>query len=188
VSRLWPYTFLLAGLTLLGAQPAAKSPASRQEDNAIWKVANFLIFAGGIGYGVMKLAPGFFNARSDDIQRGIKEATGLKMEADLRYSEADRKMANLGLEVDRLRAESQAEMEREYARLRAHTAVESAHIQESAAAEIEARRADGAAELRLFITQQALAAAEVRLRERFAATDQEDPVGDFLQLVERGKN
>jgi len=181
------YLFFLAGLSLLGAAKPTGSDV-HEEDNTIWKIANFAIFAGGIGYVVIKFAPAFFNARSADIQKAIKDATGLKMEADLRYSETDRKMANLAEEVGRLRAESQIEMDREYARLRAHTAEEIAYIQKSVGVEIEARRADGADNLRVYATGQALAAAEGRLRERFASADQQDLVGDFLRLVERGKN
>jgi len=188
MSRRLLYLFTLAGLTLLGAQKPAQPEGVHEEDNTLWKIANFAIFAGGIGYVVVKFAPAFFNARSADIQKAIKDATGLKMEADLRYSETDRKMANLADEVGRLRAESQAEMEREYARLRAHTGEEIAYIQKSVGVEIETRRADGAAKLRVYAAEQALAAAEGRLRERFVSDDQKDLVGDFLRLVERGKN
>jgi F0F1-type ATP synthase membrane subunit b/b' len=182
------YLFMLTGLTLLAAQKPAKSESAHEDHNTIWTIANFAVFAGGIGYFVIKFAPAFFNARSADIQKAIKDATGLKMEADLRYSETDRKMANLAEEVDRLRAESQAEMEREYARLRAQTAEEIAYIQRSLGMEIEAQRTEGAAKLRVYATQQALAAAESRLRERLASTDQKDLLADFLRLVERGKN
>jgi F-type H+-transporting ATPase subunit b len=182
------YLLLLAGLTVLGAEKSASAENASEASNTGWKIANFAIFAGGIGYFIFKFAPGFFHARSADIQKAIKDATGLKMEADLRYSETDRKMANLAEEVGRLRAESQAEMEREYARLRAHTAEEIAYIQRNVGVEIEAQQAEGAAKLRGYATEQALAEAESRLRERLGSTDQKDFVGDFLRLVERGKN
>jgi F-type H+-transporting ATPase subunit b len=157
-------------------------------EDFIWKILNFAIFAGGIGYLIVKFAPSFFNARSADIQKAIKDATGLKMDADLRYSEIDRKMANLSGEVGKLRAESQAEMQREHERLRAQTREEIAYIQKSALSQIDALRGEGAVTLRLHATQQALAAAEARLRERFASADQKDLFSDFVRLVERGKN
>jgi len=157
-------------------------------DEFIWKVLNFAIFAGGIGYAIVKFGPSFFNARSADIQKAIKDATGLKMDADLRYSEIDRKMANLSSEVGKLRAESQAEMRREHERMSAQTQEEIAYIQKSALSQIDALRTEGAVTLRVHATQQALALAEARLRERFAAADQKDLFGDFVKLVERGKN
>jgi F-type H+-transporting ATPase subunit b len=157
-------------------------------EDLIWKILNFVIFAGGIGYAIVKFAPSFFNARSADIQKAIKDATGLKMNADLRYSEIDRKMANLASEVGKLRAESQAEMRREHERMSAQTQEEIAYIQKSALSQIDALRTEGAVTLRVHATQQALAIAEARLRERFAAADQKDLFGDFVRLVERGKN
>jgi F-type H+-transporting ATPase subunit b len=181
--------FLLAGFSLLHGQQAAKPETAQQEDeNLIWKIANFAIFAGGIGYVIWKYAPAFFNARSADIQRAIKEATGLKMDADLRYSEIDRKMADLNSEVAKLRAESQAEMEREYERMKAHTREEIAYIERGALSEIDALRGEGADKLRVHATHQALALAEEQLRERLAASDQKDLVADFLKLVARGRN
>lgn len=180
---------LLVGAGLLNAQEPVKTEGAAPEtDNTIWKIANFAIFAGGIGYAVIKFAPAFFNTRSADIQKAIQEATGLKMNADLRYSEIDRKMANLSGEVAKLRAESQAEMEREHARMIAQAQDEVAYIQRSTAAEVEALRGEGANKLRIHATHQALALAESRLRARFASADQKDLVNDFVQLVERGKN
>lgn len=182
------YIFLLAGMSVLYAQEPAKAEAAHEDDNLVWKIANFAIFAGALGFAIYKYAPAFFNARSADIQRAIQEATGLKLNADLRYSEIDRKMANLSVEVGRLRAEAQVEMEREHARLVAQTNEEIAYIQKSNAAEIDALRGEGADKLRVHATQQALALAEARLRERFAASDQKDLYGDFMRLVQRGKN
>ena len=180
--------FLFVGLAVLHAQEGPQAEAPHGDPNLIWKIVNFAIFAGGMGYLIVKFAPAFFNARSADIQKAIQEATGLKMDADLRYSEIDRKMANLSGEVAKLRAESQAEMEREHARVRAQTKEEIAYIDRSTGAEIEALRADAAVQLRIYATQQALAHAEGRLRERFASSDQKDLVDDFVRLVERGTN
>jgi len=182
------WVFLLAGVSLALAAETAKPEAAHEEDIMIWKIANFLIFAGGIGFLLYKFAPSFFESRSADIQQAIQEATGLKLTADLRYSEIDRKMANLSGEVGKLRAEAQMEMEREHERMIAQTKEEIVHIQKSTAAEIEALRGEGAERLRVYATHQALALAEARLRDRFAATDQKDLVNEFLTLVERGKN
>jgi F-type H+-transporting ATPase subunit b len=186
--RRFLFLFLWAGLGLLSAQEASRVEASHEDDNLKWKIANFAIFAGGIGYAIAKLAPAFFNARSADIQKAIQESTGLKMNADLRYSEIDRKMANLSSEVGRLRAEAQIEMEREHARMIEQAREEVAYIQRSTAAEIEALRGEGVDKLRVHATHAALTLAEARLRERFAAADQKDLYSDFVRLVERGQN
>jgi F-type H+-transporting ATPase subunit b len=182
------YLFFFAALAIVGAQQSSNLEAAQQDQDLIWKIANFAIFAGGIGYAIFKYAPTFFNTRSSDIQKAIQEATGLKMDADLRYSEIDRRMANLAVEVGKLRAEARAEMDREHARMKAQTQEEIAYIQRTSAAEIEALRGEGADQLRVHATHQALALAESRLRERLASADQNDLFADFVNLVERGKN
>jgi F-type H+-transporting ATPase subunit b len=153
-----------------------------------WKIVNFAIFAIGLGYALVKFAPRFFNARSADIQKAIREATGLKMNADLRYSEIDRKMANLAGEVDKLRAEANAEMEREHERLLREAAEEAERIRKNTAAEIDAWRAEGANQVRRHTAQLAFALAERRLRDRFSAGEPAEMLHDFANLVERGKN
>ena len=186
--RRFLFLFLLAGMGLLHAQQASEREAAHEDEHLGWKIVNFAIFAGGIGYVFAKFAPAFFNARSADIQKAIQDATGLKMNADLRYSEIDRKMANLSSEVGKLRAEAHSEMEREHSRMAAQSNEEIAYINRNTAGEIEALRAEAAGKLRVYATDQALAIAERRLRERLAGADQEDLLREFVQLVERGKN
>lgn len=153
-----------------------------------WSVINFAIFAVGLGYALVKLGPSFFNARSADIQKAIQDATGLKIEADFRYSEIDKQMANLPGEVDRLKAEARINMDRVHERLLRETREEEERIKASMAAEIEAVRGEGIQQVRLTAAQRAFGVAEKRLTEHFAAGDPEDMLHDFAELVERGKN
>jgi F-type H+-transporting ATPase subunit b len=153
-----------------------------------WNVINFAIFASLFGWALVKLGPRFFNARSADIQKAIQDATGLKIEADFRYSEIDKRMANLPGEVEKLKAEARSNMQRVQERLLAETREEEARIRTSTAAEIEALRGEGIHEVRLTAAHQAFGLAEKRLRERFAASDSDDMLHDFADLVERGKN
>lgn len=186
----------VAGLLLAGgqhrmyAQQVTEAQEAEQEtfSHSTWKAINFVIFAVGLGYVLVKYAPGFFNARSADIQKAIKDATGLKMDADFRYSEVDRKMANLAGEVDRLREQSKVEMNREHERILAQTKDELEYIKRNTAAEIDALRTEGAHYVRRHTAYLALDLAEKRLRDRFASADQQDLLHDFVNLVERGKN
>lgn len=183
------FLFLFAGLSLLQAQdPSTKAEGASEESTLLWKIANFAIFAGGMGYFIVKYSPAFFNARSADIQKAIQDATGLKLTADLRYSEIDRKMANLAVEVGKLREQAQIEMEREHQRMISQANDEIAYIQRNTGDQVEALRSEGAIKLRAHATQEALAQAEARLRQRFATADQKDLLNEFMQLIERGKN
>lgn len=165
-----------------GGQPAnAETP----EENHMmgWEIANFVIFLGLLSWGIAKSAPKFFNARSADIQRAIQEATGLKLDADFRYSEADRKLAALAEEIRRIREQAQLEFEREHEQVRAETRQELDRLSRNVEAEIEAFRAAGAARARQRAADTALALAEQQLRERAAGQNQRF-VNEFVHLVD----
>jgi len=184
---------VLGGLMLCaGAHHAyaqdAKEQGAEEAGEMKWKIINTALFVIGVGYLISRSAPAFFNARSADIQKAIKDATGLKIEADFRYSEIDRKMATLTDEIKRMRAQSAIEMQREHERIRRDTAFEIQRLQQNVAAELEAFRKEGIRKVRQQTARAALALAERRLQDRLAAGDSYDQVHDFVQLVERGKN
>jgi len=158
-----------------------------------WKVINTLLFAVGLGWAIWKFAPAFFNARSADIQKAIKDATGLKIDADFRYSEIDKKMANLPQAIRALEQQAEAEMEREHQRILRETDEELARIHGNVEAEIDAFRQEGTDRVRQHTAQVAIELAERRLRDRFSSGASGDPLQkdllqDFIHLVDRGKN
>ncbi len=186
--------FIWAALLFFAAPHRATAQESQAQETAEldrvgrWKVINFALFAIGLGYLIAKTAPGFFNARSTDIQKAIKDAMGLKIEADFRHSEIDRKMATLAEEVKRIRDEAAAHMHREHARVRQDTAEGIRRINQHVAAEVEALRQEGIRKVRHHTAQSALALAEQRLRERLAQSEPPELMQDLVQLIERGRN
>jgi F-type H+-transporting ATPase subunit b len=184
-SSLFCSALLLLSARGIQAQTAPQRDAAEQESEIKWHVVNSAIFAAGLGFAIWKLAPAFFNARSADIQKAVREATGLKMQADLRYSEMDRKMATLGEEVKRMREQARIEMEREHERRRQETTDELEHINKSVEAEVQALRSEAAFHIRQRTAQMALGLAERRLRDAAPSSDQ--LFQDFIHLVERGK-
>ena len=188
------WSFFLTLLLLVAAtQYAAAQVFTPREIAAMdvvtrWKIANTLIFAIGLGYLIAKYAPAFFNARSSEIQKAIQDATGLKIEAEFRSSEIDRKMAGLAEEVKKLRQQYAGELEREHERFRHETDTEAQHIRRNVAAEIEALRLEGIRRVRQHTAQLALQLAERRLMDRAGLESQDELVQDFVHLVERGRN
>ncbi len=188
------YVALYAGLCLFAANVPALAQESQAQETAEldrigpWKVINTGIFVALLAWFLTKKGPKFFNARSADIQKAIKDATGLKIEADFRYSEIDKKMASLAVEVNKIREQAKLEMEREHNRVRHQTAVELEHIHRNAANEIEALRKEASDRVQLHTAQIALGLAERRLQDRFSQGEPGDLLGDFIRLVDRGKN
>jgi F-type H+-transporting ATPase subunit b len=179
---------LLATALQLCAQENSAQETAILDAVTRWKIVNTAIFALLVGWFLWKFAPRFFNARSADIQKAIKDATGLKLEADYRYSEIDRKMASLGEEVKKMREQARREWEREHDHLRQEADAEIEHIHHNVANEIEAFRLEGSQELRQHTAQLALDQAERRLRHRFAGGEPDGLLQNFIHLVERGKN
>jgi F0F1-type ATP synthase membrane subunit b/b' len=190
----FPRLCLVAGLLLCAVAFQAGAQIPNQQETAaidrvtLWKIANTLIFAAGLGYLIARYAPAFFNARSSEIQKAIQDATGLKIEAEFRSSEIDRKMAGLAEEVKKLRQQYADELQREHDRFRHETEAEIEHIQHNVGAEIEALRLEGAHRVRQHTAQLALEVAEHRLQDRAALDPQNDLIHDFMQLVEGGRN
>jgi len=193
--RLLPLAFC-AGLLFLGCSGYAVAQETQQQADETaaldrvgkWKVINTALFVAGLAWLLAKYAPAFFNARSLDIQKAIKDATGLKIEADFRYSDIDKKMARLGDEVNKLREEARLEMEREHDRMRQQTEAEVQRIHQSAVNEVEALRKDASNRVQQHTAELALGLAERRLQDRFAKGEPENLIGDFIRLIERGKN
>ncbi len=184
------YVALLIFPTAHASAQEEMSPQEKAQLDRVggWKLINFSIFALLLGWALVKYSPRFFNTRSADIRKAIEDATGLKLEADYRYSEIDRKMATLAEEVKKLRAQAAIELEREHGRVRRETAQEIDHINHQVNNEIDALRKEAADRVRHHAAQLALTLAERRLQDRFARGEPEYLLQDFVHLVEQGKN
>jgi F0F1-type ATP synthase membrane subunit b/b' len=178
------------------AEQRAESPEKEAQDNPetglgqdlLFKWLNFGIFAGGLGYLVIKKGPAFFSARTADIQKALKDATGLKMEADFRSSEIDRKMATLGAEVQKFRDESKREMEREHERIVRETEAGVQRLQQHFRLEVASLQQNARTELRRHTAELAVSMAASRLRDQLTGDDQGRLIGLFADAVQRGNN
>ncbi|MDQ2713086.1 MAG: ATP synthase F0 subunit B, partial [Acidobacteriota bacterium] len=139
-SRHLIFQTLLTGFLLLACGFHAigqESQMQQQETAALdrigpWKLINTGIFVALLAWFLAKYGPRFFNARSADIMKAIKDSTGLKIQADFRYSEIDRKMASLPDEVKRIREQADIEMQREHDRIKEQTEAEIKHMRVNA--------------------------------------------------------
>jgi F-type H+-transporting ATPase subunit b len=180
--------FFIGGLKAVAQESQHGDEAAATDSSGMWKVINTALFAALVAWFLVKNGPRFFNARSADIQKAIQDATGLKIEADFRYSEIDKKMATLADEVARIREQSRGEMDREHERFRSQTEQEIARIRQSGLNEIDALRQEAANRVQLHTAELALDLAERRLQERFERGEQDGLVGELIRLIERGKS
>jgi F-type H+-transporting ATPase subunit b len=106
---------------------------------------NFGIIVFGIGIPLFRFLPKFLRARAEKVRGDIESARKATEEANARLKAVEDKLANLGDEIAKFRAEVEAESLQDEARIKGTIAEESARIvaaaeQELASAAAQARR------------------------------------------------
>lgn len=183
---------LLLGLLLAGFPGAAAAQEKETGQKAgeeggaadIWRVVNFVIMAGAVGYLIVKNAGPFFAARSRKIREEIVQGEEARQEAERRAAEVDRRLANLEADIASLRAESEREAQHEFERMRERTAAEIAKIQAHAEQEIAAAGKTARAELKRYAAELAIGLAERKIRTRVNAETQDGLVTVFVHELE----
>jgi F-type H+-transporting ATPase subunit b len=173
-----------AALCLAQEQTGGGTAASSEPSEA-WKWANFAILAVGLGYLMGKSLPSFFRARTESIQKSIATARKTKEEAERRAAEMDARLAALGQEIEKFRAQARAEMEQEGQRIRRETAAQIHRLEQQAQSEIESASKAARAELRALAARLALDLAEQRIRARLDEPTEASLVENFFGDLER---
>ena len=172
-----------ATLALMVCFMAAPIFAEDKEDGSlqIWKWANFLVLAGGLGYLIGKKGGPFFAARSVKIRKDMIEAGDVRNQAEVRAAEVDRRLANLEAEIAALRAESGKEEQAETGRFGRHTAAEIAKTQAQAEQEIAAAGKAARMELKRYCADLAVGLAEQKIRARMTPETEDALVRGFIR-------
>jgi len=166
-------------------KPVEGQTATESEPSSVWKWANFVILAGGLGYLMAKHLPALFAARSKEIQKGISESQKMKQDAERRSAEMDARLKSLGADIERFRTESAAEMQQEGERIGRETAAEIKKIEEHAGVEIDAAGKTARRQLKEYSAELALELAEQRLRTRMDSATESTLVDGFVKDLER---
>jgi len=169
-------TVLPGALLLLAAEGG-------HDNLMLWRIVNFLILAGLLGFLARKHGGPFFAARSQTITREIEESRRQAQESEARLKSVENRLAGLDREVDRLRAAARQEAATEQARIerdteRAVNKVFALSEQEIAAAGKTAR-----AELKAYTAQLAVALAEKKIAARMTPETQRALVGAFVERL-----
>ena len=166
---------LAAGLAL--AQGSEGESGSTQ----LWKWANFVLFAGGLGYLAAKLLPPVLASRAQAISKDIAESLAIRNDAETRAAQVERRLAGLEAEIAALRAESQRESQAETERLAAHTAAEIAKIQAQSEREIGDAAKAARTELKRYAARLAVDLAERKIRARMTPVIEDGLVRVFVR-------
>jgi F-type H+-transporting ATPase subunit b len=142
--------------------------------------ANFAILAVGLGYLIRKHVPPLLRARSEEIQKSMRESAQLKAESDARLADIERRLKGIGNEIDKLRVELISEMNAEGGRLREETERQVKRIHDQAQQEIQFMTKAGRLELKAFSAQLAIDLASQRIQARMNPDTQHNIVNAFI--------
>lgn len=163
---------LLVATASLAAEPAAQHGEAAEthaaDHTTRWKVANFILLAGGLGYLIRKKGRPFFQARTQQIQQDIAEAARVKAEAEARATAIEERLAGLEAEIEELRRSARQESVAEGERVRARIREDLTKIQAQAEREIASAVRAARQELRRFAAERAIELAGERVRAQMS--------------------
>jgi len=173
---------LTLGLLFASLALAQESSAGEPGDPLLlWKWVNFAILAGGLGYLIVKNAPGLFRKRSDEIEHALAEGLRVSKEAQAKAAGVELRLSGLQTEIENLRQSARAEMAAVEERLRRETAHRLQRIQDQALQEIALMARAARDELRKYSAELAIDLAAQRIRSRMTKDAQEGLVDGFVQ-------
>jgi F-type H+-transporting ATPase subunit b len=178
---------LLIVVLLVAAAPAwakEKHEAAAELRTLLWKSANFLILAAALVYVIRKKGVPFFAARTASIRHGLDEAARMTKEAEARYAETERRLANIGAEIEALREQARKEAAAEGERIRQELQRDMAAIQSRTEQEIASAAKAAQQELRAHAAELALSLAEGKIRERMTPEAEGALVGAMVRDLE----
>ena len=145
---------------------------------------NFAIIVLGIGIPLYKFLPRFLRNRAEKVRADIESARKVTEDANFRLSAVEAKLASLGNEIQKFRAEVEAESLQDEARIKAALAEESARIVAAAEQEIGMAAAQATRGLRNFAADLAIDQASRQLK----LTPETDRalIAEFVGNVEKG--
>ncbi|HME08895.1 MAG TPA: ATP synthase F0 subunit B [Bryobacteraceae bacterium] len=171
----------LTPLALCQEKEAAGHEETTSDPWIWWKWANFLILAGVLGYLINKNAGSYFRGQTEEIQRGILEASKLKAEAEGRAAQIEKRLAGIEGEVAQLRSQAHAEIAAEAARLKSDTQHLLERLEQQTQLELELMTKAAKHELKTFSAELALGLAEQRIRAMLDPASKESLLNAFIQ-------
>jgi len=172
-------------VALLFALPARASEGNGSGlSEHLWPAVNLAILIAVLVHFARKPIRDFFASRRSEIQSELKGAADQLSEAEATYSKWQRRLVDLEVELQEIRATSsqRAEVERDKILSDAHATAERIRRDASVAAEMELRRARE--ELREEATQLAIELATERLEREVTDADRDRLLDEFIDRIE----
>lgn len=177
---------ILAGVAL-GAEAAGEHGGVTPEkiSDLVWRTVNFLVFAGILGYLLVKKFPikDFFAKRSQEIAQSLSELEAKKAAAAQALKEAEARLAQVEAAREQIIRQFVEEGEKEKAKIIEKAEMVASRIKEMAALSIAQETKKAAQQLKQEIALQATELAEKLIKEKITPADQQRLVDEYLEKV-----
>jgi len=167
-----------------GSEPAAKEKNSEPPHDLLYKVINFVILVGGLGYVLRKPMAEFFSSRSSSIRKSLDEGKKALEASQAQLKAVEEKLRGLEAEIAGFKASAVREMEAERQRMQQTIAEEAARILESARAQTDTAVRGAKLELKNYAAQQSVARAEELIRARLDDSGRRRLVAQFVTTIQ----
>ena len=189
---------LMLGICLLGlaefVRAAGRGPeetaAAEHEEKSeghkhelLYKVINFVLLVGGLGYVLRKPLANFFVERSASIRKSLDEGRKALEASQAQLQAVEDKLRRFEEEMASFRGAALDEMKAEREHLRRTTATEIEKMMDSLRVQMEVATKQARLELRLYGAQQAVEMARQMIGQRLDDVGQRRLVADFAEKL-----
>ena len=167
-----------------GSGTAAKEESSESPHELLYKIINFAILVGGLGYILRKPLAEFFSSRSASIQKGLEEGRKALEASQAQLKVVEEKLKGLEAEIGAFKASAIREMEAERQRMKLAGVEDAARILESARNQTTVAVRAAKLELKRYAAQKSVTLAEELIRTRLDDSGRQRLVTQFVATIE----
>ncbi|MCX7769869.1 MAG: ATP synthase F0 subunit B [Proteobacteria bacterium] len=151
----------------------------------LFRVINFIILFGGIGYAISKPMKSYLKQRSENIRNQILEAKKAKEDAEAKARYYEEKLRNLQNEIEALKEQFKREAEEEKERISKEYQEQIEKFKERMIKSLEQEKLKIREELLLDLGNMAFEVAEDLVKKNFTSADQSRLVKEYITMMER---
>lgn len=151
----------------------------------LYRVINFVILFGGIGYVLSKPVKRFLKERSNAVKQAIEEAKKAKMDAEAKARFYEEKLANLDAEITALKEQFKKEAEEEKSRIVREVEEQIAKAKERMEKSLEQERLKMREDVMKETVSLALTIAEEIIKRNVTKEDHKKWIEEYIKMMER---
>lgn len=151
----------------------------------LFRVINFVVLFGGIGYAISKPLKKYLKERSKSVRDAILEAKKAKEDAEAKARYYEEKLKNLQFEIEALKEQFKKEAEEEKARIAKDYQDQIEKFKERMVKSLEQEKLKIREELLIQLGNMAFEVAEDVVKKNFTPADQSRLVKEYITMMER---